>query len=170
MKKNVYGRQLSRERDTRRALFRSLTRALVLSGKIKTTKGKAKVMQGFVEKAVTLGKNEGVAARRRLYSMLANDRVTATFIVEKVAPAFSNKKSGFTRTVNLPKRRGDNAQVVRLEWTEEVEKYAKPSEKKDKKGKKADKKRGKVNDSRKSRLSRTSRAGSKGKADKKGKR
>jgi large subunit ribosomal protein L17 len=170
MKKNIYGRQLSRERDTRRALFRSLARALVLNGKIKTTKGKAKAMQGFVEKAVTLGKNDSVAARRRLYSMLGNDRVTTSFIVEKVVPAFSKKKSGFTRIINLPRRRGDNAQAVRLEWTESIEKYAKPSKSKTKKGKKSDKtdkkKRSDKKKDKDGKKSRTSRAGSKSSKDK----
>lgn len=126
MKKRVFGRQLSRERDTRRALFRSLVRALVLNGKIKTTKAKAKAVQGLVDQIITLGKDESIAARRKLYSVVGNDRVVEDFIVGKVAPKFTDRKSGFTRIVNLPRRVGDNAKVVRLEWVEEVEKYVKP--------------------------------------------
>lgn len=125
MKNKVYGRQLSMESDTRRALFRSLVRALVINGKIKTTKAKAKAIQGDIEGIITLGKKADVTARRRLYSILGNDRVTANFIVEKVVPAFSMKNSGFTRLTNLPRRVGDNAQMVRLEWIEEIEKYVK---------------------------------------------
>ena len=139
MKKKVFGRQLSRERDTRRALIRSLARALVINGKIVTTKAKAKAIQGYVEKLVTLGKTGGIPARRKLYAVLANDRTIVDFIVERVAPAFNAKKSGFTRIINLPRRLGDNAQMVRFEWTEEVEKFAKKEKTKDKK-KKADKK------------------------------
>lgn len=132
MKKKVFGKKLSRERDTRRALFRSLMRAMVLNGKIKTTKAKAKAIQGDVEKIVTLAKSGDVPSRRRLYSLLGNDRATADFVVNKIVPAFSQKISGFTRMVNLPERVGDRAKMVRLEWSLEIEKYIKPLKGKEK--------------------------------------
>ena len=112
-------------------------RALVINGKIQTTKAKAKAIQSEVEKVISLAKKTDVASRRKLYSILANDRTTTDFIIVKVAPVFSNKMSGFTRITNLPDRTGDNAQVVRLEWSLEVEKYS--GSEKGKKEKKATK-------------------------------
>jgi large subunit ribosomal protein L17 len=123
MKKRIFGRYLSRERDTRRALFRSLTRALVINGKIRTTRAKAKAIQADIDKMVTLAKKGDVASKRSLYSLLANDRSIAEHVLKKILPVFSNKKSGFTRITNLPRRVGDNAQIVRLEWSSEVSKY-----------------------------------------------
>lgn len=123
MKKRVFGRHLSRERDTRRALFRSLMRALIINGKIKTTKAKAKAIQADVDKMISLANKEDVASRRRLYSLLANDRLIADYVVRKVITAFAGKNSGFTRVIKLPRRVGDNAEMVRLEWSSEVEKY-----------------------------------------------
>jgi len=122
MKKKVFGRKLSREKDTRLALFRSLMRALVLNGKIKTTKAKAKAIQKSLEKLINLAKKGTLAARRRVYSRLGNDRKTADLIFGTILPAFSAKKSGFTRIINLPERRGDLAKMVRLEWSEEIKK------------------------------------------------
>ena len=142
MKKRIFGRYLSRERDTRRALFRSLTRALVINGKIRTTRAKVKAIQADIDKMVTLAKKGDVASKRSLYSLLANDRSIAEHVLKKILPVFSNKKSGFTRITNLPRRVGDNAQMVRLEWSSEVSKYETfvKGKKKEKPRSKADKK------------------------------
>lgn len=121
MKKRVFGRHFSRERDTRRALFRSLIRALVFNGKIVTTRAKAKAILGEVENLVTLAKDGGVAAKRSTLSIVGNDRSIAEYIYKVVVPALSGKKSGFTKLTNLPRRVGDRAKMVRLEWVVEVE-------------------------------------------------
>jgi large subunit ribosomal protein L17 len=121
MKKKVFGRQLSRERDSRRALYRSLVRALTFNGKIVTTKAKAKAVQGEVEGLVTLAKDGSVAAKRKVYSVTGNDRSVADFIFKTIVPAFSEKRSGFTKITNLPRRKGDRAKIVRLEWGVEIE-------------------------------------------------
>ena len=118
MKKKVFGRQLSRERASRRALFRSLTRALILYGKMETTKAKAKAVRPFIDKLLMIAKKDGVEARRRIYGLLGNDRKTADALV-KLAGKFK-KVGGFTRMVNLPARRGDAAELVRIEWAEDV--------------------------------------------------
>ena len=116
MKKKVYGRKFSRERDTRRALFRSLVKALVEHGKIVTTKAKAKATQPLVDKVVNLAKKKEIASQRRLFSLLGNDKKTTKLLVEKIAPLFPDRASGFTRIISLPPRRGDQAPMVRLEW------------------------------------------------------
>jgi len=76
MKKKVFGRKLSRERDTRRALFRSLIRALVVYEKIRTTKPKAKAIQADIDKIVSLAKQSSVSAKRRVFAALGNDKKT----------------------------------------------------------------------------------------------
>ena len=121
MKKRVFGRQLSRERDTRRALFRSLIRALVEHGKIKTTKAKAKAIQADVDKLVNLAKKDSISAKRRIFAILGNDKETTKKLLKEVVPSFSDRSGGYTRIVPLPARRGDAAQIVRLEWVKEIE-------------------------------------------------
>lgn len=121
MRKKVFGRHLSRGRKSRRALFRSLIRALVASGKIVTTKAKAKAIISQIDKLITLAKKKSVAARRKVLSELGNDRETADLIFSKVLPTFTKRNSGFTRIVLLPDRPGDSAQMVRLEWSETIE-------------------------------------------------
>jgi len=120
MKKRVYGRKLSRERDTRRALFRALIRALVKYDKITTTKAKAKAIQGDVDKLVNLAKNSSVQSQRRLFASLGNDKITTKALAGRIAPAFGERKGGYTRIINLPRRRGDAAEIVRMEWVKPI--------------------------------------------------
>lgn len=120
MKKRVFGRQLSRERDTRRALFRSLIRALVKHGKIKTTKAKAKAIQADIDKLVNLAKKDSISAKRRVFATLGNDKETTKKLLIEVVPSFLDRSGGYTRIISLPARRGDAAQIVRLEWVKEM--------------------------------------------------
>src|SRR3989344_1824618 len=120
MKKKVFGRKLSRDRGSRYALYRSLVRALVLHGEIKTTYAKAKAIIPEIEKLVNLAKKGDVSKRRRVFASLANDRKTTDMLFGKIASAFSGRDSGFTRIIKQPARRGDRSSVVRLEWSQKI--------------------------------------------------
>jgi large subunit ribosomal protein L17 len=120
MKKRVYGRKLSRERDTRRALFRALIKALVKYDKIVTTKAKAKAIQGDVDRLVNLAKDGSIQTQRHLFASLGNDKETMKALTERIAPSFSERKGGYTRIVNLPRRKGDAAEIVRIEWMKPI--------------------------------------------------
>jgi len=126
MNKKVFGRKLSRSRPAREALFASLAQALIKNGKIVTTRAKAKAVISSIEKMVTLAKRGDIAARQNVLSQLDNRRESVEVLFKEVAGAFSNKKSGFVRIISLPRRVGDNAQMVRMEWTEKVASSEKP--------------------------------------------
>ena len=53
MKKSVFGRKLSRDKNERKALFTSLMSALVMEERIVTTEAKAKAIKADVEKLIT---------------------------------------------------------------------------------------------------------------------
>lgn len=89
-------------------------------GKITTTKAKAKAIQGDVDKVISLAKEGSLSAQRRILSELANDRDSLEILFNKVAPAFKERTSGFTRIIMLPRRKGDNAEMVRIEWSQEI--------------------------------------------------
>jgi large subunit ribosomal protein L17 len=120
MKKKVFGRQLSRSRPAREALFASLIRAMILGGKMVTTRAKAKAMQGELEKIVTLAKKGDLAGRRRVLARLDNADDAVKALYQNVVPAFSDKNSGYSRLIPLPTRKGDRAEMVRMEWTEKI--------------------------------------------------
>lgn len=131
MRKKVFGRQLSRSSTTRRALYRTLVSALVMSESIKTTKAKAKSVQGFIDKLVTTAKKDDLVSRRRLMAILGNDRKTVDALCERVRETTNGVTSGFTRIIPLPRRRGDLAEVVRLEWTHKLTKKEEKNGKKE---------------------------------------
>jgi len=137
MRKKVFGRHLSRGRKAREALFRSLIRALVLNGKIVTTKAKAKAIVPLAESLVVSAKEGSIASRRRVLAALANDREVTDILFSRVAPAFTKRTGGFTKIILLPPRRGDAAEIVTLEWVEKIV-IAEP--KKEEKTKKEEKK------------------------------
>lgn len=134
MLKRVFGKKLSRGGGARKALFRSLIRAMVQSGKITTTKAKAKAIQGQVDRVMTLLKKEDLAGRRRLLAMLGNDRVTLQSLVEKYQVSTKDRKSGFTRIITLANRRGDQATIATIEFVDKAAEIKR--EKKVKKAKK----------------------------------
>ncbi len=120
MKKRVFGRKFSRDRGSRRALFRSLVKALVEYGKINTSLAKAKAIRGDVEKLVNLAKDKSVNSVRRINAYLGNDRRIVNLLLSKVLPSLSSDKGGYIKIVNLPRRKGDFSQMVRIEWIEKI--------------------------------------------------
>lgn len=120
MNKKVFGRKLSRSRPAREALFATLVRSMILNGKIETTMAKAKAVQGDLEHMITLAKKADLSSRRKALSYLDNQRKISDLLFQEVGEFFKARTSGFTRITSLPGRRGDNAKMARIEWTEKV--------------------------------------------------
>lgn len=118
MKHRKAGRKLNRDRKQRQALFKGLINALVIKGQIKTTEAKAKAIRGLVDKLITKGKQQTLASRRLIAAFLQNQKAVNK-IVDELGPLFKKRPGGFTRIVRLSQRRGDNAQIVRLELVEQ---------------------------------------------------
>ncbi len=72
MRHRLSGRQLGRDGSARKALFRSLTCALVREEQIKTTLPKAKELRRFVERLITIAKVDSTAHRRLVFSRVAD--------------------------------------------------------------------------------------------------
>ncbi|MFC1649282.1 50S ribosomal protein L17 [Patescibacteria group bacterium] len=155
MRKRVFGRKLSRGSGSRRALKRSLIRALVMYGSIKTTKTKAKFVIRDIDKLITIAKKGDVTARRRVYAATGNNRGVTEGIFQ-VTKAFSDQSSGFTKFTSLGLRKGDNTEMVSLEWTKNivVDKKPKVAKKLSKKTKQSKKQPKRTSKSLKDRLTR----------------
>ncbi len=119
MRKRVFGKKLKRTTNQRKALFKSLTNALVLSGRIKTTEAKAKAVKGEIEKLVTKAKKEEKDAMRILQKSVSLK--TAERLIKNVAPVFKNRPGGYTRIIKIGNRTKDNAPMVILEFVEKIE-------------------------------------------------
>lgn len=114
MRHGKRGRILSRPRDARRALYRSLLLALFREERIRTTLAKAKEIRGKAERLLSYAK-QGDLAGRRLIDSEIQDHLLVKRIVEEIAPRFKDRAGGYTRIFQLGPRLGDAALMVQLE-------------------------------------------------------
>lgn len=106
--------KLSLPADQRKAVLRSLANAFFKSGEIKTTLGRAKALQGEVEKLITLAKRGDLHARRQAAGYLFEKEVVKKLFNETVG-SFKSKKGGYTRLIKTAPRRGDAAPTAILQ-------------------------------------------------------
>jgi large subunit ribosomal protein L17 len=114
----------------RKAMLRNMTISLFKYQRIETLLARAKETRRLAEHMITLAKEDTVASRRRAYEVLA-DRDMVGKLFNEIAPLFKDRKSGYTRIIPLGFRRGDGAELAKLELTEKkIEE--KPPKKKEK--------------------------------------
>lgn len=85
MRHRVYGKKLSRDSEHRRATRRNLAAGLFEHGEIRTTMAKAKAVQPFVEKIITVAKRGTFTARRQIEAKI-NDRKIFTWLTDPSTP------------------------------------------------------------------------------------
>lgn len=124
------GRKFNRETDQRRALMKGLADSLVKYESIETTLSKAKEIVPYIEKLITKAKKGDLHNRRQVISALQTV-ASAHKLVDDIAPKLAGRNSGHVRIEKTRTRRGDNAQLARVSFVDElkeapVAKAAKP--------------------------------------------
>ena len=114
MRHRVAGKYLSRNTAQRKSLFKNLLSALFVHGEIQTTEAKAKAIKGLADKLIVRAQPRTIAARR-LLGRFFGTRAVVNRLVDEVAPAMKDRKSGFTRIIRLGKRMGDDSVMVKME-------------------------------------------------------
>lgn len=125
MRHRVAGFKLSRSKDQRRLLRRTLITQLFTHERIRTTRAKAQAIRGEAEKLITLARNSGkgtdtdkVNARRQAASRLGTAPDVVKKLFDDIGPRFANRNGGYTRMYQLGPRLGDAAEMVLLELVE----------------------------------------------------
>jgi len=113
MRKFKKGRKLSRKRNQRKALLKTLARALFLREKIKTTEAKAKELRSFTEKMVTRAKKGDLNSLRILAKYFSKDLVKK--LVAEIGLRYKERKGGYTRIIKLGQRKDDGARMAVIE-------------------------------------------------------
>ncbi|MCF7908820.1 MAG: 50S ribosomal protein L17 [Candidatus Omnitrophica bacterium] len=108
--------KLSRSRAQKKALVKSLVRAVLIDERIKTTTSRAKYLRGEVDRLITKGKNDTLSSRRLVYRKLGDHKLVKR-LFEVIAPRFKSINGGYTRTAHLISRKGDGASMSLLELT-----------------------------------------------------
>jgi len=136
MRHRKAGYKLGRTTAHRTSTLRNLTAGLFEHGQITTTIPRAKAVQPFAERLITLAKRGDLHARRLAAARL-NDRIMASdedalernrygeirkgpklikHLFEEIGPRFKDRPGGYTRIVKLDKRRlGDGGALCVLQ-------------------------------------------------------
>ena len=132
------GRRLGRNASHRLAMFRNLTMALIRHERIITTVAKAKELRPFVEKLITLAKQNTLHARRLVLARLgppskaavipiesvddpknADERHVIIKLFTEIAPRYAERQGGYTRVLKRQERRlGDAGPTALIELVE----------------------------------------------------
>ena len=106
-------RRLGVKSAHRRAMLRNAVTSLFKNGQIDTTEPRAKEIVSAAEKMITLAKKGDLASRRAALAFLTEDVVTKLF--GEVAAKYADRQGGYTRIIRLDQRRGDAAQMARIQ-------------------------------------------------------
>ncbi len=124
MRHGVAGYKLSRSKDHRSAMRRTMINQLFEHERIQTTRAKALSIRSDAEKLITLARNSGsgtdiekVNARRLAAARLANPNIVRK-LFDDIAPRYANRNGGYTRILKLGQRLGDAAEIVLIELVE----------------------------------------------------
>lgn len=137
MRHRMFGRQLSRDTEHRKAMRRNLVQSLFEHGKVRTTLPKAQEVRGMAEKLITLARTGTLTARRRVISILQDRRLVdenqdfieegSKTVIQKlfndIAPKFADRRGGYTRIIKTSDFRiGDGGNLVVLQLLTEESK------------------------------------------------
>ena len=123
MRHRVSHRKLGRVTEHRLALLRNQAEALIRHEHIETTVPKAKELRPFVERIITIAKRglaggeangQSLHARRLVLQNISNREVVSK-LFDTIAPRFETRPGGYTRILRMGYRRGDSAEVARIE-------------------------------------------------------
>lgn len=109
-------RKLKRPSSHRKSLLRNLATSLLLHEKINTTYQKAKELSRFVEKLITIAKENNLTARRRISREIKNKFVYRK-LFDVLVPRYKEKPGGYTQVFRLKWRKGDSAEIAIIKLT-----------------------------------------------------
>lgn len=131
MRHSVQKSKLSLTWSKRKALMNALARAMIINGRIQTTRQRAKNARPLVEHLISLAKEGTLSARRRAFRVL-QDHLLVRRLFNEIAPKFKGRFGGYSRVILLNRRRGDGTEMALFELTEIVKEKKTKSEKKEK--------------------------------------
>jgi large subunit ribosomal protein L17 len=114
MRHKYAGYKLKRPVDSRNALLRNLTTSVIENERIITTVPKAKAVRPWVEKMITLAKEDTLHARRQAAAVLRNPK-SVQKLFDTLGTRFGQRNGGYTRITHLGPRKGDGAEQAMLE-------------------------------------------------------
>ncbi len=114
MRHRVGTSKLKRDVGARNSLLKNLVTSVIITDYIVTTIPKAKAAQPLVEKMITLAKRDTLHTRRQAAGFLETP-ASVKKLFDTLGPKFSQRNGGYTRITRLGFRKGDGAELCKLE-------------------------------------------------------
>lgn len=108
-------RKLNINTSHRRALLSNLAISMIVNRKISTTLPKAKEVQKYLEKIVTVAKEDNLQSKRKVFKLIQNKQAIK-LLFEEVGPQYKERNGGYTRLIKTGFRKGDAAPMAILEF------------------------------------------------------
>lgn len=121
MRHRNHSQRLARKPDQARSLLKNLATSILLYERVRTTKKRAQVVRGIVDRIITIGKSERKdLAIRRINTMVLDDNACRK-VLEVLVARYANRRSGFTRITPLGARQGDGAMFCEISLIDAVD-------------------------------------------------
>jgi len=95
-------------------ILKNLATSILLYEKVRTTKKRAAVVKGLVDRIITIGKNDRPDLAIRRISLLTTDQNASKKVMEVLKKRYAKRPSGFTSIKPLGMRKGDGAFLVEI--------------------------------------------------------
>ncbi|MDI6776431.1 MAG: 50S ribosomal protein L17 [Syntrophales bacterium] len=122
MRHGKSGSKLGRTTSHKKAMLRNMVTSFLKYEKIKTTDAKAKELKKVVEKMITLGKKGNLHARRQALSYVRDRKVVGKLFTD-LSDRYHDRNGGYTRTIKIGNRTGDNAPISVIELIDEKQSH-----------------------------------------------
>ncbi len=121
-------RKLNKTGEHRKALFKNMLNSLIKYEQIITTLPKAKELKPLIDKVITIGKNNILSNKKRLFSKLQNKN-SVSKVFGELSKRYNTRKGGYSRVLKAGFRTGDDAPMAVIELVDrnpEAKKVDKP--------------------------------------------
>ena len=121
-------RKLNKTGEHRKALFKNMLNSLIKYEQITTTLPKAKELKPLIDKVITIGKNNNLSNKKRLFSKL-QDKSSVVKVFDILSTRYQKRQGGYSRVLKAGFRYGDDSPMAIIELVDrniEAKKVDKP--------------------------------------------
>ena len=129
-RKNVHGKtgvrfKAAYTKSKYENMLRNVVTDLIIHGHVKVTEAVSKDVVKEAARLVTLTNKEDVMNAKRAASAFVrnvkaeNGQSAVNYLFAEIGPKFAKREGGYTRTLKLGNRKGDDAPIVLVTWVEE---------------------------------------------------
>lgn len=128
-RKNVHGKAGVRFKtgytaSKNKAMLRNVVTDLILNEEVKVTSGVVKDLKHVADRLVTYAKKGDLHHRRLAASVVrpgvvdVNGKDALSKLFDEIGPRMASRNGGYTKSFKLGARRGDDAEVVLVRWSD----------------------------------------------------